>query len=128
MDLIEFLLACFAEDEAVATDEAVARVTAGTVVAGPGEDGRPAPLHVVDQIQESLIDLHRSRPWQSPWTPAHVLAKCKADRRIVEGAQRVMLPDPRDYWQGAHDTMDGVLRLLALPYADRPGYRDEWKP
>jgi hypothetical protein len=21
-----------------------------------------------------------------------------------------------------------TLRLLALPYADRPGYRDEWRP
>lgn len=23
---------------------------------------------------------------------------------------------------------DWVLRQLALPYADRPGYRDEWRP
>ncbi|MDX3713413.1 DUF6221 family protein [Streptomyces europaeiscabiei] len=26
------------------------------------------------------------------------------------------------------DTLRGVLRLLALPYADRPGYREEWRP
>ncbi|MFF7329615.1 DUF6221 family protein [Streptomyces sp. NPDC008150] len=26
------------------------------------------------------------------------------------------------------DALLGVLRLLALPYADRPGYRDEWRP
>ncbi|MGW9031671.1 DUF6221 family protein [Streptomyces sp. NPDC055722] len=23
---------------------------------------------------------------------------------------------------------DDLLRMLALPYADRPGYRDEWRP
>lgn len=26
------------------------------------------------------------------------------------------------------DALGGVLQLLALPYADRPGYRDEWRP
>jgi hypothetical protein len=26
------------------------------------------------------------------------------------------------------DTLHGVMRLLALPYADRPGYREEWRP
>lgn len=26
------------------------------------------------------------------------------------------------------DTLHEVLRLLALPYADRPGYRQEWLP
>ncbi|WHM30230.1 DUF6221 family protein [Streptomyces sp. BPPL-273] len=26
------------------------------------------------------------------------------------------------------DTLGGVLRLLALPYADRPGFREEWRP
>ncbi|GAB2731670.1 hypothetical protein GCM10027072_27960 [Streptomyces bullii] len=26
------------------------------------------------------------------------------------------------------DVLNGVLRLLALPYADRPGYREEWRP
>lgn len=26
------------------------------------------------------------------------------------------------------DVLYGVLQMLALPYADRPGYRDEWRP
>lgn len=26
------------------------------------------------------------------------------------------------------DVLGGVLQLFALPYADRPGYRDEWRP
>lgn len=26
------------------------------------------------------------------------------------------------------DTLHGVLRLLAEPYADRPGYQDSWRP
>jgi hypothetical protein len=27
--------------------------------------------------------------------------------------------------QGA---LEDVMRLLAMPYADRPGYREEWRP
>lgn len=34
---------------------------------------------------------------------------------VVDGHTRVELPCP-------------TLRRLALPYADRPGYRDEWRP
>ncbi|WP_119580474.1 DUF6221 family protein [Streptomyces europaeiscabiei] len=26
------------------------------------------------------------------------------------------------------DTLRGVLRLLAAPYSDRPGFREEWSP
>ena len=26
------------------------------------------------------------------------------------------------------DVLHGVLQILALPYADRPGYREEWRP
>lgn len=46
--------------------------------------------------------------------PARVLAECRAKRRLVEelGAFR----------RGA------ALRLLAMPYADHPDYRQEWKP
>ncbi len=34
-------------------------------------------------------------------------------------------------WSSAihkRDALHGVLRLLALPYTDRPGYREEWRP
>lgn len=47
--------------------------------------------------------------------PARVLAESEAKRRIVEWMCA---------WQA--DVRDEGLRLLALPYADHPDYREEW--
>ena len=44
-----------------------------------------------------------------------VLAECDAKRRIVS-------------WWYNDDIPDGLLRDLALPYADHPDYQQEWKP
>ena len=55
--------------------------------------------------------------------PAHVLVECEAKRRIVEGL---------DGWDPELGTTGQiavqVLQLLALPYADHPDYREEWRP
>ena len=45
--------------------------------------------------------------------PARVLAECEAKRLLIE---RVGNPD----WAG--------FSILALPYAEHPDYRQEWKP
>lgn len=53
--------------------------------------------------------------------PARVLRETDAKRRIVD----------RYAWLREHGDTGGtawVLPLLALPYADRPGYREEWRP
>jgi hypothetical protein len=50
-----------------------------------------------------------------------VLREIEAKRRIVD----------RYAWLREHGDTGGtawVLPLLALPYADRPGYRDGWRP
>jgi hypothetical protein len=62
------------------------------------------------------------------WDPARVLAECDAKRQLVE-AHAELGHSPCD----AHDASlrsesCEVLRLLALPYTDRPGYRAEWSP
>jgi hypothetical protein len=44
--------------------------------------------------------------------PAHVLAECEAKRQIIE----------------RHLYLQGTLALLALPYADHPDYREDWRP
>lgn len=72
--------------------------------------------------------------------PARVLREIDAKRRIIaqcvywneRAAQEAV--DPPKYPQPGLDlgllldAMNPVLRLLALPYADRPGYRAEWAP
>lgn len=53
--------------------------------------------------------------------PARVLREIDAKRQLVE----------RYAWLREHGDTGGtawVLPLLALPYADRPGYRAEWAP
>lgn len=51
---------------------------------------------------------------EGPWHNARVLAEIEAKRRIVEWFTK-----PSDLL---------ILRCLALPYADHPDYRQEWKP
>jgi hypothetical protein len=53
--------------------------------------------------------------------PARILAEVEAKRRIVD----------RYAWLCEHGDTGGtawVLPLLALPYADHPDYRNEWRP
>ncbi|MET9142419.1 DUF6221 family protein [Streptomyces sp. NPDC004042] len=69
------------------------------------------------------------------WDPARVLREIDTKRRTVElcaqplvdvtgpgGAEPTFIPGEGPPWG-----LD-VLRLLALPYADRPGYQEEWRP
>lgn len=52
--------------------------------------------------------------------------ECAAKLRIVE---LNYFNDPGDDWSsGAESAHDDVLRLLALPYADHPDYREAWRP
>lgn len=57
--------------------------------------------------------------------PARVLAECEAKRQIVEMAW-VHLGDD-DYAWGMEEAKRQILAVLALPYADHPDYREEWK-
>lgn len=51
--------------------------------------------------------------------PARVLREIEAKRRILDAWDQ-----DGAFWPGGSD----VPALLALPYADRPGYREEWRP
>ena len=117
-DLDQFLLARIAEDKRVAADAAVA----GPAGPYPGDPSSPAAEHAARH------------------DPARVLAECAAKRRLVLacrdsapdrhflGARPQGLADfplsPADQHQLAALT----LALLALPYADHPDYRPEWRP
>ncbi len=54
------------------------------------------------------------------WGRERALAECEAKRRIVDesGSGRGSWPDA--IWR--------CLQFLALPYADHPDYREEWRP
>ncbi|MFD9396533.1 DUF6221 family protein [Streptomyces sp. NPDC060000] len=54
--------------------------------------------------------------------PARVLREIDAKRRMIG---RI---DSHATIMGWDEVHGDLLHLLALPYADRPGYRAEWKP
>ncbi len=72
--------------------------------------------------------------------PARVLREIDAKRQIIdqcaywnERAASEAVDPPKSPQPGLDlglllDAMNPVLRLLALPYADRPDYREEWRP
>ena len=62
--------------------------------------------------------------------PDRVLAECAAKRAMIYRA-RIWLDEPEDgtrSMQMAHACWTEALKVLALPYADRPDYRGEWLP
>lgn len=70
---------------------------------------------------------------------AERLADIDAKRRILDEHAVIEPPygwagwcsrcvDGDEVWDAATKSPCPTVRLLALPYADRPGYRPEWKP
>jgi hypothetical protein len=60
--------------------------------------------------------------------PERVLREIDAKRQLLyqfeqrgNSVRATVKPPTGGVW-------DDMLRLLALPYADRPGYREEWRP
>ncbi|MCX5522182.1 DUF6221 family protein [Streptomyces bobili] len=67
--------------------------------------------------------------------PARVLADVAAKRRILDDVLPTMQADEVSIageWGVGPDPVreasDDLLSLLALPYAEHPDYREEWKP
>ena len=59
------------------------------------------------------------------WDPARVLAEVEAKRRILSSYTLFATDDPPvgTYASGLRD----AITLLAQPYADRPGFPEEWR-
>ena len=96
--LVEFLLARLAEDERI-PKMLEARGWLDDDPGGPYEQGADGPY----------VEVSARR----------VLAEVEAKRRIVE---RFVRGDTDDLWGPE------IGALLALPYADHPDYRQEWRP
>lgn len=56
------------------------------------------------------------------WDPARVLAEVDAKRQRIDWIEGELADDSTD------ETVQWLARLEALPYAGRPGYREEWRP
>jgi hypothetical protein len=79
------------------------------------------------------------------WSPARVLAECEAKRRIVQqcldlvasfgdwDAAAAAGAGGRNLWPGDVSRRErshahAILDAMALPYADHPDFREEWRP
>ena len=123
-NLDEFVLARIAEDTRIARDAA----------AGTREQWAPQDMPGSGPPHDHVAD-HMARH-----DPARVLADCAAKRRLVlacrdMGADRAFLgarPEGLADFPlspvNQHQLAALTIALLALPYADHPEYRPEWRP
>jgi len=74
--------------------------------------------------------------WRARFDPTRVRTECEAKRRIVSEAHRVAkethqwveFDDQRATGGLAGNLADTVLTQLALPYANHPDWREDWRP
>ena len=132
-DLVQWLRAQLDEDERIARaaqrqrggGEWVARADASGIVAVEGlpvRAGEPIPvvLHPDEDETAEHIAEH---------DPARVLREIDAKRQIIEQHERYAAERRRMMggWDPQSDDSP-ILAALATVYADRPGYREEWRP
>lgn len=117
--MAEFLLARIAEDEAAVTEST----------------RRLAPTG--HELLEHFGDYGDDERWMIEISSGRVLAECEAKRRAVEAyveawqrdlTGEAALPEGRDWLLGRRWALHEAVQLIALPYADHPDYRKEWRP
>jgi hypothetical protein len=136
-DLVTWLRAQLDDDERVAREAAnygdTWRDGSGKTLIYPSDESRhPGPI-IIGPYGD-LEDVHTDHIVR--WDPARVLAEVDAKRRIIDRwadlRREVLDALDRDEDDAAPTATEfayeQVVQTLALPYADRPGYRDEWRP
>ena len=80
----------------------------------------PARVLAECESKRLIVEEHTPKPplWEVDYCP-----RCRSDEEIDVGSydQVHMVPDSVEF-------PCSTLRALAVPYADRPGFREEWRP
>lgn len=123
-DLITWLRAALDEDERAARD-AVADNATGQWHVQPEEGPYGIWLHeaVVDNGIRLATGTTRFHQHAVRWDPVRVLDEVKAKRLLLDFLDPTDAPEGEGRFVAEH-----VLCLLALPYAGRPRWREEWRP
>lgn len=61
--------------------------------------------------------------YRDHFKPSRALREVEANRRTIDESARTL--EFEDY---GYTLAEFVLKALALPYVNRPGYREEWRP
>jgi len=115
-DLIAFMRAQLDEDERVARE------------ADPAWHRR-----IVSELADrALYGIHKQVRHLAVWEPGRVLAEVDAKRQVMDLHPTVPEDWATDIAGDCRTCSEPApcktVRVLALPYADRPGYREEWRP
>ena len=130
VSLADFLLARIDEDEAVAQTATQSQKWWDWT---GSEHHKMASVRAHEDPYIALNITNGDAVHIARYDPRRILADSEAKRRIVEHHREPMVwigPGPDDFLPGDYHTPSDhhTLRLLALPYADHPDYREEWKP
>ncbi|MGH3381869.1 MAG: DUF6221 family protein [Actinoallomurus sp.] len=133
-DLVEFLRARLDEDEQAAK---CVRQPYRLYVDDSGRISEPKRIDDLhgerDGEYEQWADGEDRMPnhivsWWLIYDPARALREVEAKRRLLKqfrlrgnSVRATVQPATGGVW-------DDLLRMLALPYADHPDYREEWRP
>lgn len=73
---------------------------------------------------------HRIRLRRWEFTPDRLLREVEANRRLIDECEAAVAfsSNPDTPAGGYASALVAAVRLAALPFSDRPGYREEWKP
>lgn len=121
-DLVTWLRAQLDEDERAARE--LERVGLDTVMPGAIIDHTGSTVFFAAEVYQRLLRV---------LDPASVLRDIESQRRVVDLCAESILAGTgglRDeFYCGYYlDKFNELLRALALPFSDRPGYRKEWTP
>ena len=113
-----------------------------TVAAATEAHWSPGDEHLSDSVNEAesgapvVVGTYEYLDWPvrqfiAAHDPARVLREIDAKRRIVDAHERGPMPkggtaDCAQCWGAVWPCP--TLRLLALPFADRPGFQESWRP
>jgi hypothetical protein len=127
-DLVQFLRDRLDEDEALAREAPPGPWHIGNAV----DPTQPCHVHTFPGVRlvadglNWLVAEHIARQH-----PARVLAEVKAKRRIVDLMAGILVAAQGDSEVdhcGDLGAAEDALALLALPYADHPAFKPEWRP
>jgi hypothetical protein len=137
-DLVEWLRAQLDEDERIARAAGGAAweelPVSGWVHTSPLPDTEWQPPGYDHHVASAPLPVDRAHIVRHD--PARVLREIDGKRQILRALENAEVAlrntepreDPHDLVKGATNGLRTAVRTLALPYADRPGYRDAWRP
>ncbi|MDK0520377.1 DUF6221 family protein [Streptomyces sp. ML-6] len=125
MDLVQFLRDRLDEDETLARNTGQWGMSWQNLTMD-GELRDDANAGTVAHIPHEATRAHIARH-----DPARVLREVDAKRKLVDQYAEAAdndVDEPYEYAYGWANGLGVAARLLALPYADHPDYREEWRP